>query len=83
MADGQVAILKSQKASEVVELEEKRAKERRFREALKRNLAELLASVTENLSITELFNLTADEDGSTLAVGKAEFEVATAEPPRA
>ncbi|MFM0083054.1 hypothetical protein [Paraburkholderia sediminicola] len=83
MADGQVAILKSQKASEVVELEEKRAKERRFREALKRNLAELLASVTENLSSTELFNLTADEDGSTLAVGKAEFEVVKAEPPRA
>lgn len=75
LADGQVAILKSQKASEVVELEEKLAKERRFREALKRNLAELLSSITENLNSTELLNLTADEDGSTLAVGKAEFEV--------
>lgn len=78
LADGQVAVLKKQNASQVVELEEKLAKERRFRETLKRNLTDLLASITENLSSADLRNLTADEDGSTLAVGKAEFEVVKA-----
>lgn len=75
LADGQVAVLKSQNASQVVDLEEKLAKERRFRDALKRNLTELLASITDSLNSDELRKLTADEDGSTLAAGKAEFEV--------
>ncbi|MCH9007955.1 hypothetical protein IIA29_08105, partial [candidate division KSB1 bacterium] len=70
-----MAVLKSQNASQVVELEEKLAKERRFRDALKRKLAELLSSITDSLTSVELRNLTADEDGSTLAVGKTEFEV--------
>ena len=74
-ADGQVAVLKRQNASQVVELEEKLAKERRFRDALKRNLAELLTSITDSLNSDDLRELTAGEDGSTLAVGKAEFGV--------
>src|SRR5690606_5053843 len=46
IADTQVAVLKKQNASQVVELEEKLAKERRFRDGLKRNLGELLTSIT-------------------------------------
>lgn len=75
IADTQVAALKQQNASDVVELEEKLAKERRFRDGLKRNLDELLSSITDSLSAEELRNLTAEVDGDGLAVGKAEFEV--------
>lgn len=75
IADTQVAVLKNQNASQVVELEEKLAKERRFRDVLKRNLGELLKSITNSLTGGELRKLTADVDGNGLAVGKAEFEV--------
>ncbi len=75
IADGQVAVLKKQNASQVVELEEKLAKERRFRDGLKRNLSELLTSITSSLTASDLRKLTSDVDGNTLAVGKAEFEV--------
>ncbi len=74
IADGQVAALKKQNASQVVELEEKLAKERRFRDQLKTNLHELLTSINECLSSSELKELTAELDGSTLAVGKTEFD---------
>ena len=74
IADGQVAALKSQNASQVVDLEEKLAKERRFREQLKTHLTTLLASINECLTSEELKTLTDDFDGSSLAVGKAEFE---------
>lgn len=74
IADTQVAALKKQNASQVVELEEKLAKERRFRDALKRNLTELLSAITNSLAGVELRKLTADVDGNALAVGKAEFE---------
>lgn len=74
IADGQVAALKSQKASEVVDLEEKLAKERRFRDQLKANLKTLLNSINESLTSEELKNLMSEQDGATLAVGKAEFE---------
>jgi ABC-type lipoprotein export system ATPase subunit len=74
IADTQVAALKKQNASQVVELEEKLAKERRFRDGLKRNLGELLSSFTDSLTGSELRKLTADIDGNSLAVGKAEFE---------
>lgn len=75
IADTQVAVLKKQNASQVVELEEKLAKERRFRDGLRRNLGELLTSITDSLTGSELRKLTADVDGNGLAVGKAEFEV--------
>ncbi len=75
LADAQVAALKLQNASQVVELEEKLAKERRFRDNLKRGFSEMLTSITSTLNSTELRKLTADEDGSSLAVGQAEFEV--------
>lgn len=78
IADTQVAALKKQNASQVVELEEKLAKERRFRDGLKRNLDELLTSITDSLTGGELRKLTADVDGDGLAVGKAEFEVVKA-----
>lgn len=78
IADAQVAALKKKNASEVVELEEKLAKERRFRDGLKRNLGELLTSITNSLTSVELRKLTADVDGNGLAVGKAEFEVVKA-----
>jgi len=73
-ADVQITALKSQNAAQVVELEEKLAKERRFREQLRTNLNTLLTSINECLTADELKNLTAYLDGSTLAVGKAEFE---------
>ena len=75
IADTQVAALKKQNASQVVELEEKLAKERRFRDGLKSNLAGLLTSITNSLAGGELRKLTADIDGDALAVGKVEFEV--------
>lgn len=78
VADTQVAALKMQNASQVVELEEKLAKERRFRDGLKRNLSELLTSITNSLAGGELRRLTADIDGDALAVGKAEFDVVKA-----
>ncbi len=78
IADTQVAALKKQNASQVVELAEKLAKERRFRDGLKRNLDELLTSITNSLAGGELRKLTADVDGESLAVGKAEFEVVKA-----
>lgn len=78
IADTQVAALKKQNASQVVELEEKLAKERRFRDGLKRNLTELLTSITNSLAGGELRRLTADMDGDALAVGKAEFDVVKA-----
>lgn len=78
IADTQVAALKKQNASQVVELEEKLAKERRFRDGLKRNLSELLASITNSLAGGGLRRLTADIDGDALAVGRAEFDVVKA-----
>lgn len=78
IADTQVAALKKQNASQVVELEEKLARERRFRDGLKRNLAELLTSITNSLAGGELRKLTADIDGDALAVGKAEYEIVKA-----
>lgn len=78
ITDMQVAALKKQNASQVVELEEKLAKERRFRDGLRRNLTELLTSITNSLTGGELRKLTADIDGDALAVGKAEFDVVKA-----
>ncbi|MHB1532911.1 TrlF family AAA-like ATPase [Acidithiobacillus sp.] len=78
IADTQVAVLKKQNASQVVELEERLAKERRFRDGLKRKLGELLTSITNSLTGGELRKLTADIDGNGLAIGKAEFEVVKA-----
>ena len=49
-------------APEVVELEQKLANERIFRDKLQNNLTGLLRSMINNM------------DGSTLAVGNAEFE---------
>lgn len=78
IADTQVAVLKKQNATQVVELEEKLARERRFRDGLKRNLGDLLTSITNSLTGVDLRKLTADVDGTGLAVGKAEFDLVKA-----
>ncbi len=78
VADQQVATLKTQKASEVVELEEKLANGRRFRAQLIEKLSELLKSINGSLSSEDLKNLTTAMDGKTLAVGKAEFDAVIA-----
>lgn len=74
IADEQVATLKTQKAREVVELEQKLATEKRFRTELLASLDELLGSLKEGLSSEELRNLVSGIDGADLAVGKEEFE---------
>ncbi|CAN5423206.1 AAA family ATPase [soil metagenome] len=73
-ADQQVATLKTQQASEVVEFEQKLATERRFRTDLNERLKNLLKSINDGLSSEDLKSLTAEMDGTTLAVGKEEFE---------
>lgn len=78
VADAQVAALKSQNAAKVVELEEKLAKERRFRDHLKNSLSNLLTSINECLTSKDLHKLTAEQDGSQLAAGKAEFDTVKA-----
>jgi len=78
VADQQVATLKTQKASEVVELEEKLANGRKFRAQLIEKLSELLKSINSSLSGEDLKNLAAGMDGNTLAVGKAEFDAVIA-----
>ncbi len=78
VADQQVATLKTQKASEVVELEEKLANGRRFRAQLIEKLSELLKSINGSLSSEDLKNLATAMDGKTLAVGKAEFDAVIA-----
>ena len=78
VADQQVATLKTQKASEVVELEEKLANGRKFRTQLIEKLLELLKSINSSLSSDDLKNLAAGMDGNTLAVGKVEFDAVIA-----
>ena len=68
------ATLKTQKVAEVVELEQKLANERIFRDRLQNNLTGLLRSINDELSSDELKELINNMDGSTLAVGNAEFE---------
>ena len=74
VAEQQVAELKKQKAGEVVELEQKLANERLFRDQLRNKLKTLLTSINGCLTSDDLKNLITGMDGSTLAVGKAEFE---------
>lgn len=74
VADAKVATLRRQKAKDVVDLEQKLAKERTFREKLIQQLTDLLATIDEHLSSDELKTLASDSDRSTLAVGKPEFE---------
>lgn len=74
IADDQVATLKSQKAKEVVELEQKLATERQFRNELLEKLDDLLSSLKEGLSSDDLRNLISGIDGASLAVGKEEFD---------
>lgn len=74
IADDQVAILKTQKAKEVVELEQKLATEKQFRTDLLVSLDTLLNSLRDGLSSEELRNLISGIDGEELAVGKDEFE---------
>jgi ABC-type lipoprotein export system ATPase subunit len=74
IADQQVATLKAQKAGELVDLEQKLATERKFRENLKDQLDDLLKSIKDGLKSEELTNLFVDVDGTNLAVGKAEFD---------
>ena len=74
VADGQVATLKTQKAADVVLLEEKLAAERTFREKLRAALAALPAALTAGLNTDELQEVVDSIDGNTLAVGKEQFD---------
>ena len=74
VADGQVATLKTQKVAEVVQLEEKLAAERIFRDKLRAALAALPTAFTTGLNTDELRELIDSIDGNTLAVGKAQFD---------
>ncbi|MDR3412379.1 MAG: AAA family ATPase [Formivibrio sp.] len=74
VADGQVATLKTQKAAEVVQLEEKLAVERIFRDRLRAALGALPAAMIAGLSTDELKQTMESIDGTALAVGKAQFE---------
>jgi ABC-type cobalamin/Fe3+-siderophores transport system ATPase subunit len=74
VADGQLAVLKTQQAAEVVDLEQKLASERIFRTKLRNNLDSLLKSINEGLNSDELKELIDSMDGSGLAVGISEFE---------
>lgn len=74
VADQQLATLKTQKAGDVVALEQKLATERQFRDGLVTKLNTLLKAVNSTLTSEDLKSITAGMDGSTLAVGKAEFE---------
>jgi len=74
VADQQVAVLKAQKAGEVVELEQKLANGRQFRSQLIEQLNAIIKSSDDNTVSADLKSLTAGLDGSTLAVGKLEFD---------
>lgn len=74
LADEQLSTLKTQKAKEVVELEQKIATEKRFRTNLLESLDELLSALKEGLSSEELKNLVSGADGDDFTVGKDEFE---------
>ena len=74
VADGQVATLKTQKAAEVVQLEEKLAVELIFRNRLREALKVLPTSIVTGLNTDELKQTMESIDGSTLAVGKAQFD---------
>ena len=74
IADQQVATLKSQNAREVVELEQKLATERHFRNELNKKLTALQKSISLGLTSDDLRTFTEGMDGTTLAVGKSEFE---------
>ncbi len=74
VADQQVATLKSQKAGEVVDLEQKLANERLFREQLRTKLNSLPTSINDCLTSEELNNLITGLDGNSLAIGKTEFD---------
>lgn len=73
IADKQLEALKQQNAAQVVDLEQKLATERTFRDQLTGSLSALTRSVKEALSNDSLSEMMA-LDGSSLVVGKAEFE---------
>jgi ABC-type cobalamin/Fe3+-siderophores transport system ATPase subunit len=74
VADGQVATLKTQKVAEVVQLEEKLATERIFRDKLREAMGALPGAFTTGLDTDALKEVIDSIDGSTLAVGKAQFD---------
>jgi len=78
VADQQVAVLKAQKAGEVVELEQKLANGRQFRSQLIDQLNAIIKSSEDSTVGADLKALTTGLDGSTLVVGKAEFDAVNA-----
>jgi len=78
VADQQVAVLKAQKAGEVVELEQKLANGLQFRDLLVDQLNAIIKTSDDSTVSADLKSLTAGLDGSTLAVGKAEFDAVNA-----
>jgi predicted metal-dependent phosphoesterase TrpH/ABC-type lipoprotein export system ATPase subunit len=73
-ADGQVETLKTQKAADVVLLEQKLAAERQFRDRLRASLTALPIAIANGLLTHELKELIESVDGDALAVGKKQFE---------
>lgn len=74
VADQQIAVLKAQKAAEVVELEQKLANGRQFRSRLIEQLNVVLKTINQGYLSDDLKNLTVGLDGTQLPVGKAEFD---------
>lgn len=72
-AEQQLNILKSQKAKEIVELEEGLIREKSFREELINNLKQLTDSINNSLSNKTVLNHVLSLDDSKLVVGKTEF----------
>jgi hypothetical protein len=74
VADDQLATLKKQKVAEVVELEQKLANEKLFRDRLRTNLSSLLSSINDGLNSDDITELIDGMEGTNLVVGKAEFD---------
>ena len=73
-AEAQLNALKSNNAEKIVALEARLAKERAFRNELIQNLTTLNTTVRSCLSDKTLSELVLELDGSSLAVGVAEFD---------
>ena len=73
-AEGQLKALKEKEANRIVELEEKLAKGRAFRDELNGHVNSLLRSAKQALSNAGIADLVLGMDGSSLVVGKEEFD---------
>ena len=73
-AEAQVKALKEKDAASIVDLEEKLARGKRFKEELINRLTTLFKTYREALGQNDLVDLIAGLDGTQLVVGQAEFQ---------